>query len=133
MGYFARVAREAVGSPIDLPDALGRAWPELRALRYRRGGLPVRVGGWMLGRKTVAAITLGRTIFVAPGTRLEAGLLLHELRHVQQFRERRTFPIRYLWESLRRGYSANRYETDACDYSARCLARSTVTNREEGA
>lgn len=133
MGYFARVARKAVGNPIDLPDTLGCAWPELRALRYRRGGIPLRVGGWMLGQKTVAAITLGRTIFLAPGTRLEEELLLHELRHVQQFAERRTFPIRYLWESLRCGYFANRYETDARDYAARRLAGITGTNREEEA
>ncbi|MBA2708000.1 MAG: DUF4157 domain-containing protein, partial [Gemmatimonadaceae bacterium] len=90
--------------------------------RYRRGGLPLLVGGWALGRATVAAITLGRTIFLARTTLLDPELLLHEFRHVQQFSERRTFPLRYIWESLRRGYYSNRYEADAREYAASRVA-----------
>ena len=133
MGYLAALARETVGKRMQLPGALTDAWPELRELRYRQGGLPLRVGGWILGRRTVAAITIGRTIFLAPGTRPDPGLLLHELRHVQQFAERKTFPIRYLWESLRRGYYANRYEADARRYAASRLARPTGTGSKEDA
>ena len=92
-----------VGRGIQLPDTLASTWPELAELRYRRGGFPLRIGGWLLGQATVAAITLGRTIFLAPDTRLDPELLLHELRHVQQFSERKTFPLHYIWESLRRG------------------------------
>ena len=44
---------------------------------------------------------------------------MHELRHVQQFDASLTFPIRYLWESVRRGYDANQYEVDARRYAAR--------------
>jgi hypothetical protein len=44
---------------------------------------------------------------------------LHELRHVHQFRASIAFPVRYLWESVRRGYHRNRYETDAQQYAAR--------------
>jgi len=87
----------------------------------------------MLGQATVAAITLGRTIFLAPATRLDPELLLHELRHVQQFSERRTFPLRYIWESLRSGYHANRYEEDARTYAARRLARAVAPGSEEDA
>jgi hypothetical protein len=29
----------------------------------------------------------------------DAALLLHEFRHVEQFLERRSFPLRYIWES----------------------------------
>lgn len=29
------------------------------------------------------------------------------------------FPVQYLWESVRRGYHGNRYETDAQWYAAR--------------
>ena len=29
-----------------------------------------------------------------------------------------TFPQRYVWESLRRGYTANRFEVDARRYAA---------------
>jgi hypothetical protein len=93
-------------------------YPELTEARYRRGGLPVRIGGLALGVDSVAAITLRRTVFLAPDTPLNAGLLLHELRHVHQFLERGTFPVRYLWQSLRYGYSRNAYEVDARRYSA---------------
>lgn len=85
----------------------------------------------MLGQATVAAITLGRTIFLASETRLDPELLLHEFRHVQQFTERRTFPFRYIWQSLRRGYHANRYEADARTYAANRLGRNTGSRPDE--
>jgi hypothetical protein len=107
-----------MGRPEAMPGALVRRHPELRGIRLRRGGLPPRLGGWALGRPTVAAITLWRTVFVAPPTRLEEELLLHEARHVQQFQASAAFPIRYVWESLRRGYHGNRFEADARAYAA---------------
>ena len=125
MGYIAKMKTGLLGKTFELPDELCDAWPELRELRYRRGGLPLRVGGWMLGQATVAAITLGRTIFLAAGTRLDPELLLHEYRHVQQFAERKTFPVRYIWESLRHGYYQNRFEVDARSYAAHRIARRT--------
>ena len=106
-----------VGRAIEPPEQLTARWPELAEARFRRGGLPVRVGGWALGQSTVSAITLWRTIFVAPGVPLSPQLLLHELRHVQQFQSDVTFPVRYIWESVRRGYDRNRYELDARDYA----------------
>jgi hypothetical protein len=121
------------GREIVLPDELVVRWPELSSLRYRRGGLPLRIGGLMLGQSTVAAITLGRTIFLAGDTRFNPELLLHELRHVQQFAERKTFALNYIWESLRWGYHANRFEVDARDYAARCVARSSATGSNEDA
>ena len=121
------------GREIVLPDELVVRWPELSSLRYRRGGLPLRIGGLMLGQSTVAAITLGRTIFLAGDTRFNPEILLHELRHVQQFAERKTFALNYIWESLRRGYHANRFEVDARDYAARCVARSSATGSNEDA
>ncbi len=121
------------GEHLELPDVLVETYPELATLRFRRGGLPLRVGGWMLGQATVAAITLGRTIFLARGTRLDPELLLHEFRHVQQFSERRTFPFHYIWQSLRRGYHANRYEADARNYAARRLGLKTGAASDEDA
>lgn len=104
-----------------LPPDLVAKFPELAAARYRRGGLPPRVGGWFLGRRSVAAITLWRTIWLGRRTTLDEELLLHELRHVAQFEASRTFPIRYAWESLRRGYWMNRFEVDARQYAAQRL------------
>jgi hypothetical protein len=77
----------------------------------------------MLGQTSVAAITLRRTVFLGVNSSVEPALLLHELRHVEQYLERTSFPLRYIWESLRRGYHANRYEIDARTYAARRLAQ----------
>lgn len=100
--------------------------PELAQARFRRGGLPPRVGGWALGARSVAAITLWRTIFVAPGVVLEPALLLHELGHVHQFGASAGFPLRYVWESLRRGYGANRFEAEANAFAATRLAAASA-------
>ncbi len=119
---WRRVLAALIGEPAVLPAPLARTWPSLARVRWRVGGLPLRVGGWCLGRATVAGITLGRTVFLAPGTRWAPRLLLHELRHVEQFSAVRGFPLLYLLESLRRGYRGNRFEVDADAYAAACLA-----------
>ena len=122
MGIAARIAGALIGRPEPLPDELARRYSELRTVKLRRGGVLPRVGGWALGRATVEAITLRRTVFLAPDARATAPLLLHELRHVEQFLESGAFPLRYLWESLRHGYEANPFEQDARRYAARRLA-----------
>lgn len=125
MGIVATLTRAArratcalVGEPTELPPHVVARYPELRAARWRRGGLPVRVGGWCLGEASVSAITLWHTIWLAPDTTPSAELLLHELRHVHQFEASAAFPIRYLWESATRGYVGNRFEVDARRYAA---------------
>jgi hypothetical protein len=118
---LARAAAPIIGVPIQLPPELAACYPELREARYRRGGLPPRVGGWGLGQRSVAAITLWRTVFLAPRVPLDPALLLHELRHVHQFRASAAFPFLYLWESVRRGYYRNRFEADAQQFAARRL------------
>ena len=113
-----RVVAALVGEPMALPPPLVERYPELARARWRRGGLPVRVGGWCLGQSSVAAITLWRTIWLASDVLPGEELLLHELRHVDQFEADATFPIRYLWESVTRGYVGNRFEVDARRYAA---------------
>src|SRR5919112_2085742 len=117
MAGLTSVLSVIVGTPLTLPPQLVSEYPELAQASYRRGGLPLRIAGWTLGASSVEAITLWRTIFLAPDAPLTAALLLHELRHVHQFLERRTFPVLYLWQSLRYGYSRNAYEVDARRYS----------------
>ena len=116
-GLAAAAVRPLIGRRTSLPQEITERYPELASVRWRRGGLPVRVGGWCLGQKTVSAITLWRTIWLAPGAPLSVELLLHESRHVQQFEASAVFPILYLWESLRRGYVRNRFEVDARAYA----------------
>ncbi len=118
MGAGSRFVAALIGERIELPTDMMDRYPDLGEATYRRGGLPVRVAGWALGTSSAAAITLWRTIFVAPDTRLDAELLLHELRHVHQFLEHRAFPVSYLWQSIRYGYTRNAYEVDARRYSA---------------
>ena len=121
MEIVERVIAAVSGSRVALPPGLARRFPDLEVVRLRRGGLPTCLGGWMLGQRRVAAITFWRTIFVAPDVPLTGELLLHELRHVHQFEATATFPVRYIWESLRHGYHRNRYETDAREYAAERL------------
>lgn len=122
LGQLARaVAAPVIGVPDELPPALRARYPELGAVRWRRGGVFVRIGGWALAQPSVAAITLWRTVFLAPDSPWDAALLLHELRHVHHFTQSRAFPLRYLWESVRRGYAGNCYEVDANDYARRQL------------
>jgi hypothetical protein len=119
----ADIVTTVIGRSIALPAALLAKYPELARVRWRRGGLPVNVAGWFLGQRSAAAITLWRTVFLSPTALLEAELLLHEFRHVQQFEGGASFPIRYLWESARHGYFANRYEVDAREYAAQRLRK----------
>jgi hypothetical protein len=72
-----------------------------------------------LGVRSVSAITLWHTIWLAPDASVSEELLLHELRHVDQFASTAAFPLLYVWESLRRGYVANRFEVEARAYAAR--------------
>jgi hypothetical protein len=124
MGPLRRVVEAVFGRAVDLPPQLADQYPELSDARYRIGGLPLRIGGWSLGSSTVSGITLWRTIWVEPGVIWEAELLLHEIRHVQQFQASVSFPLEDVWESLRRGYHANRFEVDARRYASARLARS---------
>jgi len=120
------------GEPCVVPADLLRWYPELGDIRLRQGGLLPRVGGWCLGRATVDGITLRRTVWLGTNTVPSAELLLHELRHVHQFESVPAFPIRYAWESLRRGYHHNRFEVEARQFaSARTRPPIEVTSSED--
>ena len=127
MGPLSRIVQALVGRAVDLPPQLAQQYPELSGARYRIGGLPLRVGGWSLGASTVSGITLWRTIWLQANVRWDAELLLHEIRHVQQFQASASFPFQYIWESLRRGYHANRFEVDARRYASARLSQRGVS------
>jgi hypothetical protein len=110
-----------IGRQIELPPSILERFPELATVRWRRGGIPVRVGGLFLGRSSVDAITLWRTVFLGRQVCLDPELLLHELRHVHQFQANPAFPLLYVWESLIHGYRRNRFEADARAYAAQRL------------
>ena len=68
-----------------------------------------------------------RTVWISPDTELAPELLLHEVRHVHQFQADPLFPLRYLWRSVRHGYTDNPYEADARAFAARRLAEAHST------
>jgi hypothetical protein len=113
--------------------AILAVFPELARVRLRRGGLLPRIGGWCLGQSTVAGITMGRTVWLGKNATPSAELLLHELRHVHQFESVRAFPLRYVWETLRRGYHHNRFEVDARRYAAERVRPPSEVPYSEGA
>lgn len=113
-----------MGRPILLPPHLLARWPELGAVRWRRGGVATRLPGWFFGSPHVA-VTLWSYVFLGGGLEPTAELVLHELRHVQQFQSIRAFPLRYLWELARRGYYHNRFEADARAYATARLRDSS--------
>jgi hypothetical protein len=134
MALAARAMKAVLGQSAAIDPELLAAFPELEAIRLRRGGLLPRLGGWCLGQSCVSGITFWRWVWLGPNAAATAELLLHELRHVHQFQALRAFPLRYVWESLRRGYLMNRYEVDARHYVAqRITAGATrLTPREDG-
>lgn len=113
MALFRKALNAIVGAEEGLTPALLARYPELSIVRIRRGGILPRIGGWCLGCSTVAGITVGRTVWLGRNVRPSAELLLHEVCHVRQFESVPAFPLRYIVESLRRGYHHNRFEVDA--------------------
>jgi hypothetical protein len=123
--WWRGAVRRIVGDSDTIPADLVASWPQLGRVRWRRGGLFLRIGGWCLGQPSVAGITIGRTVWLARGTPWSPFLLLHEYRHTEQFAECLGFPVQYVWESLRHGYRNNRFERDAnscADAWLRCPA-----------
>lgn len=123
---LAAILAPVIGRAFPLPPHLRERFPELAEARWRRGGLPPRVAGWLLGRRSVAAVTLWRWVFLGAGARADAELLLHELAHVRQFQSGLVFPMRYLAETLRRGYHRNRFEVAARAFAADRVRRSST-------
>jgi hypothetical protein len=117
VGVTGAIAGAVIGRRLELPPALLARHPELADAQVRRGGVIPIVGGWPLGLRSVAAVTLWRTIFLARNVAPDPELLLHELRHVHQFGASATFPFSYVWECLRHGYRQNRYEIDARNWA----------------
>ena len=80
--------------------------------------LIARIAAWKLKSDRVA-IVLGKTIHLHNTSSAQflqnKAWVCHELKHIQQFRQHGylLFIVLYLWESMLRGYSKNKYEIEA--------------------
>lgn len=103
----------------DLEDVLYAVERE-RLVKVRERSPWARCAAWVLRADSVA-LTLGHTIHLhnarAEEFRADRRWVLHELKHVEQFRRYGfwLFLLLYAAESLRKGYHNNRFEVEARD------------------
>jgi hypothetical protein len=89
-----------------------------KSIRIRENSFIARVAAYKLGADSVA-LTLGRTIHLhnarADNFKKDRRWVLHELKHVEQFKRYGFFwfIVLYLLESIRKGYHGNRFEVEA--------------------
>lgn len=113
MSLLERASSLLLGRRIDPPAELPPGTvPD--GVVLRQGRLVPGIGG-LLGRMgaPAAAVTLRRTIVLHPDVPISRDLLVHELTHVEQWRQDLLFPLRYTLASLRHGYTENPYEVAA--------------------
>ncbi len=100
-------------------------------MRIREQSWLARVARWKLGGKGRVAMVIGRTVHLSGATAAEfladAEWVAHEQVHLRQFQEFGfwRFLGRYLWESARVGYYANKYEVEARTEAAIAVGRVT--------
>jgi hypothetical protein len=91
----------------------------------RRNRLIPAIGGFFIGgsRRPAGAVTLGRTILWNADCPVTDDLIVHELVHVEQWKEDPLFALKYCAEWVRHGYHENPFEKVAYaqqrEYAAR--------------
>jgi hypothetical protein len=91
---------------------------EKLSFRIKERSLIARLAAWKLN-SDIAAIVIGNTIFLHNASRSEflnnKRCLLHELKHLEQFSQHGfiRFIFMYLIESIRHGYTNNKFEIEA--------------------
>ena len=128
MSLLGRIADLVVGPEVPAGELPGAPLPP--GVKVRRNRLVPALGG-VTGRMQgpASAVTLGDTILVHPDAAIDAGLLVHELVHVEQWRADRLFAVKYVAEWVRRGYMGNRYEAEAWVRERRFRAELAKTAR----
>lgn len=98
-------------------------------------GLARLLSSRALARQEIAAITLGDTIYFRsldyynPHSASGLALLAHELKHVEQYKQRGLFKFyaAYVWDYLRHGYGEMvRFEAEASDFQRQVQAHLEV-------
>ncbi len=111
MSLLGRVADRVLGERIaarDLPH------PVPPGVTVRRGRLVPRVAGWFMGgrRRPAGAVTFGRTILCNADSALTDDLIVHELVHVEQWKDP-LFAVKYVAGWVKHGYRHNPFEEEA--------------------
>ena len=111
VSLLGRVADRVLGQrvpPCDLP------YPVPPEVTVRRSRLVPRVGGWFMGgsRRPAGAVTFGRTILWNADRPLTDDLIVHELVHVEQWKDP-LFAVKYVAGWLKHGYRHNPFEEEA--------------------
>ena len=85
--------------------------PVLPGVGVRRNRLIPGIGGMFIGGSGPAgAVTLGRTILWNADTPVTDDLIVHELVHVEQWRDDPLFALKYCAVWFRHGYHENPFE-----------------------
>lgn len=108
----ARIADHVLGPRV--PDA-ELPHPVPTGVVIRRNRLIPAIGGVFMGggRAPAGAVTLGRTILFNADQPITPDLIVHELVHVQQWKNDPLFALKYCGQWLRHGYRQNPYEVEA--------------------
>lgn len=86
--------------------------------KIKEHSLLARIAAWKMKAKQVA-IVFGNTIHLHNTSANEflsnEKWLKHELKHIEQYKQHGfvVFILKYLWESLKKGYYNNRFEVEA--------------------
>lgn len=97
----------------------GKPWDK-QSLRIRENSWFAKIAAWKLDARSVALV-LGETIHLHGVSRREflddEAWVKHECCHIRQFQQHGffSFLLKYLWESIRNGYTNNKYEREARD------------------
>jgi hypothetical protein len=87
-------------------------------IKIKENSWLAKIAAKKLGHKSVAMV-LGKTIHLCNTTKAEFLLnerwLKHELCHINQFKAQgfAGFIVKYLWESIKKGYYNNRFKVEA--------------------
>lgn len=117
----ARRTRGALfGTPYPVPRAVVLALEEIFTTSARRVRVVEHSRYARLHPRMAATTRPGRILLAGPGRAFIADpeLVLHEYFHVlRQWEPGKLTRRRYVWESLCRGYAANRYEREAVAFA----------------
>jgi hypothetical protein len=91
---------------------------DISSINIKENSLLAKIAAWKMGSNNVSMV-IGNTIHlhnVSKANFLKNTIWVkHELCHVEQFKKYGIpiFIVKYLWESIRKGYHNNRFEIEA--------------------